>query len=91
MLVVPGEITWTDDFGVVHTSEVSSVVSTCGRAIIRIDNPVLWHDPPQPVTCLFCLAGGDVTWKKLQETLRLMEQYGVTVDRVQLDKIEASL
>ncbi len=89
-------MTFTDDAGVVHIGETTSVISTCGRVLVDIldnGNKVrgkYMDDPPKPVTCLFCLVGGDDTWRQLQQTLRLIERLGVTVDHGALERIEAS-
>jgi hypothetical protein len=77
--------------------EETSVISSCGRMLVNILNPEnkvrgkFMDDPPKAVTCLFCLVGGDETWRQLQQTLKLMEQFGVTVNHGTLNKIEASL
>lgn len=97
MPIVSGEVTFTDGDGVVHEGEETSIISTCGRFFVDLDseeNKVrgrVMDDPPKPVTCLFCLVGGDDDWRQLKQTLKLIEQFGVTVEHARLDALEAAL
>lgn len=86
---MPGEVSWTDEYGVTHDddSESGSVLFTrCGQSIVGMVNVQRWDSPAKPITCLFCLVG-DTHTVQLNATIKLIEARGIKLDEDALDKL----